>query len=142
MRPLILILALSLAAGASTAQVVVRNGPTLTLTRNALGVESAVIGDPDAKGGLYSYIVKYPTGVSTPWHTHPDDRLITVLSGTLYLVSGPDHATPETAQALPQGTVFEIKAGTRHHGWAKDGPVVLQETGLGPTANQMSPAKP
>jgi quercetin dioxygenase-like cupin family protein len=83
--------------------------------------------------GLYLFRVQLTAGARMPPHTHPDDRSTTVLSGTLYVGFG---ATFDEAAvvAVPAGGVYTAPAATPHYVWAKDGPVVYQESGIGPTA--------
>ena len=58
---------------------------------NAAGAQSAVLfGDP-TKAGLYGVLNKWTKGnhFSRP-HSHPNDRFITVISGTWWVGSGPE----------------------------------------------------
>ena len=66
-------------------------------------------------------------------HVHPDERIVTVLTGTFYLGSGP--VFDETkAKALKAGTVIAVPANAVHWGFAKDTDVTIQEVGMGSTA--------
>ena len=98
------------------------------------GGESAQLAGPqDQKGVFYtSRIHLRPGGLVAP-HTHPDARYTTVLSGTLYVCTS-DAVSAETARAFPAGSFFIMPAGVVHCSWAKDGEVVYQESGIGPTA--------
>lgn len=128
---------IGLSAPANAAGVQVLTGPGLHYEIGRLGVPSATVGAPDTKGALYTFFVRYDRGLRSPPHTHPDDRVITVLSGTLYVGSGFDKASLDRAEGMPAGTVFLIKGGLPHYGWAKDGPVTVQETGVGPTSTTL-----
>lgn len=80
----------------------------------------------------YVFRVKLMPGAKAFPHTHPDERVTTVLSGTLYVGFGTvfDEAT---AVAIPAGAVYVAPASQPHYVWAKDGMVSYQETGVGPT---------
>lgn len=66
-------------------------------------------------------------------HTHPDTRYSTVLSGTLYVGFG-DAVDESKMVAVPEGGLYVAPADVSHYLWAKDGDVVYQEGGVGPTA--------
>ena len=96
------------------------------------GAQVAVLlGDP-AKPGLYVMRTRFPKGLKSMPHFHPESqRAIVVLSGTLYYGLG--EVWDETKlQPLPQGTFFSEPKGLAHFWWAKDGDVIVQITGLGP----------
>ena len=63
-----------------------------------------------------------------------------MLSGTLYVGFG---ETPDDARmtAVPTGAVYVAPANVPHHLWAKDGEVVYQEAGFGPTGTRMQGAR-
>src|SRR5258707_2086282 len=52
------------------------------------GYQRANIAGDDKKPGLYVYRVKFPPGFKNVPHYHPDDRVVTVLSGTIYMGYG------------------------------------------------------
>src|SRR5215470_3473356 len=63
---------------------------------NSGRVEQIVLyGDP-SKPGLYSVILKWPKGTGSRPHTHPNDRLVTVLSGTWWVGTGSDYDMSKT----------------------------------------------
>ena len=93
--------------------------------------QATVVGDP-SKPGLYVSISKFPAGLKTIVHTHPDDRVVTVISGTAYFGFG--ETFDETGvQAMPAGTVYTEPANQPHYNWAKDGELVIQVVGFGPS---------
>ena len=96
------------------------------------GVQNAAgVGDPTKKG-LYTSFGRIEEGVRFPAHTHPDARITTVLSGTMYYGVGerPDRVEFEP---YPAGAVIYTPPGTPHVMWAKSGEIVVQESGYGPT---------
>lgn len=96
------------------------------------GVSGAtIVGDP-SKAGLYAVYARYGAGVRSPPHTHPDLRIVTVVSGTFYAGAGTEFDASRT-KALKAGMTIVVPAKSAHFGWAKDGQVILQEVGTGPT---------
>jgi len=98
------------------------------------GGESAQLSGPqDQKGAFYtSRLHLLPGGLVAP-HTHPDTRYTTVLSGTLHVCTSAE-VSADAARAFPAGSFFIMPAGVVHCSWAKEGEVVYQESGIGPTA--------
>lgn len=105
-------------------------------TSPATGADLAWFVGATDKPGVYALRVKFPAGTKLAPHTHPDERFTTVLDGTLYVGFG--EVFDETKLvAIPPGGVYVAPAGVPHFGWAKDGPVTFQETGVGPTATNI-----
>jgi quercetin dioxygenase-like cupin family protein len=99
------------------------------------GVGVAVVsGDP--RSGFYTLRVRFAPGVKVPAHLHPDDRTVTVLSGTYYFGVG-DRFDADGLAAHGPGTVIVVPKGIAHYAAAGDEEVVLQEAGGGPTANSI-----
>ena len=106
---------------------------------NLTGAE--ITGDRNKAGSLYVNQVIYAKGVRIMPHTHPDERVVTVLAGVFY--QGIGMVFDETkAQALPPGSVVVIPPGTPRFGFAKDGDVTIEEIGIGPTATIPWPPSP
>jgi quercetin dioxygenase-like cupin family protein len=105
------------------------------------GVETAVIfGDP-IKPGPYVLRAKFPAGYKLMPHFHPDEwRTGVVLSGTYYFAVG-EQWDETKLKPYPTGTFFSEPKGTPHYVWAKDGEVIVQFTGMGPTAVTLIPQK-
>ncbi len=100
-------------------------------TDDAIGAKTAVLlGDP-SKPGLYIELVKWtPHHMSHP-HWHPNDRFITVLSGTWWVGTGtkfdPDQTVP-----MPAGSFVTHYGKHVHFDGAKDQEAVLEIVGEGP----------
>lgn len=96
-----------------------------------MGLKAAVLyGDP-GKPGLYIMLVKWtPHHMSHP-HFHPNDRFVTVLSGTWWVGTG-THFDPEATVPLPTGAFVTHFARQIHYDGAKDVEAVLQIVGEGP----------
>ena len=95
------------------------------------GSETAVlVGDP-AKPGLYVTLQKWlPHNNSRP-HFHPNDRYITVLSGTWWVNTGAKY-DPDGMKPVPAGSFVVHTAKEVHYDGAKDGECILEIVGMGP----------
>lgn len=95
--------------------------------------QTAVLyGDP-TKSGLFVTRIKFPPGTKSLPHWHPDEvRTVAVISGTLYFGVG-EQWDESKLKVYPAGTFFSEPPKTPHFTWAKDGEVIIQVTGLGPT---------
>ncbi len=99
------------------------------------GLQGAWILGSESAADTYALRVKLASGGRIPPHTHPDTRYSTVLSGTLYVGFG-DTINDADMVAVPAGAVYVAPAGVAHYLWARDGDVVYQEGGVGPTATR------
>jgi len=88
------------------------------------------------KAGLYAQRVKLASGSKIPPHTHPDERVSTVLSGTIYVGFG-ENFDEKSVVAIPAGGMYVAPAGSPHYVWAKDGDAIYQESGIGPTGTNI-----
>jgi hypothetical protein len=97
------------------------------------GVHTKVlIGDP-SKPGLYSILLFVPPKTTIAAHSHRDDRMATVVSGTWRFGYG-QHFDAKALKELPPGSVYsEPGAGHYHFAQTGDGAVVVNITGSGPT---------
>lgn len=136
-----LVLGLTAGAGAALAQ---STEPKITLPSEIVfkapirpdGPSSTVIyGDPK-KAGLYVTRVRFPPGAKNMPHWHPDERTAVVLSGTYYFAYG-EQWDESKLQPLPAGAFLTEPPKAPHFNWAKDGEVILQVTGFGPTDNTL-----
>ena len=95
--------------------------------------QAILMGDPE-KPGFYIYLTKwYPHHNSRP-HFHPNDRFITVLSGTWWVGTGADY-DPEHMVPLPTGTYVTHFGKQIHYDGAKDEACVLEMVGMGPATS-------
>jgi len=98
---------------------------------NAEGAANAVmVGDP-TKPGFYAVLTKWHAHHSSHPHFHPNDRYITVISGTWWVGTGakydPEHTTP-----VPAGSFVTHYGKQIHYDGARDQDVVLMIMGQGP----------
>ncbi len=96
-------------------------------------------GDP-AKPGPYVYRVRVPTGYKWPPMKYPDERVVTVLKGTLWAAQG-ERYDPMKMKELQAGTLFVTPANTPHYQWART-EVILQVVGTGPIDNPVTYVDP
>jgi quercetin dioxygenase-like cupin family protein len=77
---------------------------------------------------------KLPAEAKVMPHTHPEEvRTLTVLSGTLYFGFG-EQWDENKLTPYPAGTFFTELPNVAHFVAAKDGDVIFQATGVGPSA--------
>jgi hypothetical protein len=103
----------------------------ITWTEEPSGAKTAVLrGDP-SKAGLYIILVKWtPHHMSHP-HFHPNDRFITVLSGTWWVGTGTKF-DPGSTVPMPPGSFVTHFGKQIHYDGAKDAEVTLEIVGEGP----------
>jgi hypothetical protein len=104
--------------------------------------QAILFGDP-TKPGLYGVMTKWLAGnhFSRP-HFHPNDRFITVLSGTWWVGSGPDF-DPNATVPMPAGSFVTHFGKQVHWDGAKDTDAVILIVGEGPaTTTPFAPATP
>ncbi len=107
-------------------------------TDDPIGAKTAVLAGDPSKPGLYVMLVKWtPHHMSHP-HWHPNDRFITVLSGTWWVGTGTKF-DPDTTVAMPTGTFVKHFGKQVHYDGAKDEEAVLEIVGDGP--DTATPAK-
>jgi len=95
------------------------------------GNEQAVLlGDP-SKPGLYIVLTKWPPHRNSRPHSHPNDRYITVLSGTWWVATGSDYNT-DNMKPVPAGSYVTHFARQMHYDGAKDEECILEIVGMGP----------
>src|SRR5918992_4632492 len=91
-----------------------------------------VYGDP-TQPGVFVSRVRFTPGWKDMPHWHPDSvRTVVVLSGTLYFGTG-DKWDESKLVAYPAGTFYSEPSKAPHFTWAKDGEVMIQITGVGPS---------
>ena len=91
---------------------------------------AVLIGEP-SKPGPYVVRVKLPGGAKLMPHTHPEDRIYTVISGVFYIGLG-DRFDADRLAAYPPGSVIVLPGNTSHFHWAKAGEYVTQVSAIGP----------
>lgn len=98
---------------------------------NPGGSAVAVLAGDPAKPGLYVLLNKWHAHHMSHPHFHPNDRYITVLSGTWWVGTGTKY-DPDSTVAMPAGTFVKHVGKQIHYDGAKDGDCVLEIVGMGP----------
>jgi quercetin dioxygenase-like cupin family protein len=101
--------------------------------RSAEQAEAATIAGAQNAAGLYTVRVKIAKGGRIAPHTHPDERILTVVSGEVYYGFGAK-VDLANAKLYATGAVFTVPANAPHWAEATTSDVVYQEAGMGPTA--------
>jgi hypothetical protein len=95
------------------------------------GESTAVLaGDPE-KEGIYVELVKWHAHHMSRPHFHPNDRFITVISGTWWVGTGTKF-DPDSTVPLPAGSYARHFGKQVHYDGAKDADVILEIVGMGP----------
>ncbi|HEY1800876.1 MAG TPA: alpha/beta fold hydrolase [Terriglobales bacterium] len=97
------------------------------------GIETVVLkGDPD-KAGMYTIMLRVPAHTQIAAHSHQDDRVATVISGTWHIGYG-DKFDETKLKALPPGSFYTEPSGRNHFAETGDEAVVVHITGYGPSS--------
>jgi quercetin dioxygenase-like cupin family protein len=104
------------------------------------GMQAFLLGNSSQRG-TYVVRIRLPAGLKLAPHRHPDGRIVTVLSGTMYFALGASGDSTRL-KAFPAGSVWTEPPGAPHYAWAKDGEVVLQIVGTGPSGSRPVQARP
>jgi hypothetical protein len=91
---------------------------------------SVLYGDP-SKPGLFTLRVKLPAHYKVPVHSHPDERVRTIIAGTYYSAVG-EKAHSTKLMAFPVGTFSHVPPKVWQFAETRDEEVVFQITGIGP----------
>ena len=98
------------------------------------GVHTKILfGDP-TKSGFYTILLFVPANTTIQAHSHRDDRMATVVSGTWRFGYG-SKFDAAALKPLPPGSVYSEPGGASHSHFAqtKDEPVIVSISGYGPT---------
>lgn len=108
--------------------------------RPGSGNQSAILfGDP-SKPGLYVQLLKRgPNNWSQP-HSHPNDRFITVLAGTMWIGTGAKFDPENTVPLKPGSYVRDLANQTHFDGSKADG-LTIEIVGIGPANSTQPEAK-
>ena len=96
------------------------------------GVSTTVLAGDPSKPGFYTIVLSVPPNTSIPAHSHRDNRMATVVSGTWQFGYG-DQFDTSALKRLPPGSVYSEPGGGNHFARTGAEPVLVQITGLGPT---------
>jgi quercetin dioxygenase-like cupin family protein len=109
------------------------SGPSVVGTSGVSGLQTIVLkGDP-VKAGLYTLRLRVGPNTRIEPHSHADDRVATVVSGTWYFGYG-SQFDEKALKELPAGSFYTEPPGTHHFAMTKAEGVVIQITGYGPSS--------
>jgi quercetin dioxygenase-like cupin family protein len=97
------------------------------------GAFAATLNGSTSAATPYTIRVHITQGGRIMPHTHPDERVITVVDGELCYGFGPEF-DPDGCKLYPEGSYFVVPANAPHYGFGKTGDAVYQESGVGPSA--------
>lgn len=97
------------------------------------GIETVVLkGDPN-QAGVYTIMLRVPAHTKIAVHSHRDDRVATVVSGTWHIGYG-EKFDEAKLKALPPGSFYTEPPSQGHFAETGDEDVVVQITGFGPSS--------
>jgi pimeloyl-ACP methyl ester carboxylesterase/uncharacterized RmlC-like cupin family protein len=99
------------------------------------GIETRTLKGDATKPGIYTIQLTIPANVKIQAHTHPDDRVATVVSGTWYIGYGAKFDEAKL-KPLTAGSFYTEPPGVAHFAKTGNDPVVVQITGNGPTGTE------
>jgi quercetin dioxygenase-like cupin family protein len=108
------------------------SGSSVVGTSGVSGIQTVMLKGSPSAAGLYTMLLRVGPRTRIEAHSHPDDRVATVISGTWYFAYG---RTFDQAglKELPAGSVYTEPPGVDHFAMTKDEGVVIQITGVGPS---------
>src|SRR5947209_13841070 len=99
------------------------------------GIDTVVLkGDPDNEG-VYTIMLQMPATTKIAAHSHRDDGVATVISGTWHIGYG-EKFDEAKLKALPPGSFYTEPPSRNHFAETGDEPVVVQITGFGPSSTE------
>ena len=96
------------------------------------GVHTRILAGNPSAAGFYSILLFVPPRTTIQAHSHRDDRMATVVSGTWHFGYG-THFNEKVLKTLPVGSVYSEPGGVDHFAQTADDSVVVHISGFGPT---------
>src|ERR1700726_424841 len=104
------------------------------------GIQTVVLkGNPD-QSGVYTIMLRVPAHTRIAAHSHRDDRVATVISGTWHIGYG-DKFDEAMLKALPPGSFYTEPSARNHFAETNNEAVVVQITGFGPSSTEYVDAR-
>ena len=97
------------------------------------GSEQAILAGDPSKPGIYVVLTKWLPNKNSRPHSHPNDRFIMVMGGTMHIGTGPAFDKDNTV-ALPKGGFVRDVAQKVHFDGSKDDELWIQIAGIGPAS--------
>jgi quercetin dioxygenase-like cupin family protein len=101
-------------------------------TSGVSAVQTVVIKGNPSEAGLYTLLLRVGPNVTIQAHSHLDDRVASVLSGTWYFGYG-SRFDEGALKELPAGSIYTEPPGSNHFAMTKGEGAVIQITGVGPS---------
>jgi hypothetical protein len=96
------------------------------------GIQTVTLkGDP-TRPGLYALLLRVGPNTKIQAHSHPDDRVATIVSGDWYFGYGKDF-NEAALKRLPPGSFYTEPPGMEHFAMTKATGAVIQISGTGPS---------
>ena len=99
------------------------------------GVSTKVLAGDPSKSGFYTIVLSVPANTTIAAHSHQDDRMATVVSGTWQFGYG-NRFDERALKTLPPGSVYSEPAGVNHFARTGAEPVLVEISGFGPTSTR------
>jgi hypothetical protein len=99
---------------------------------NTQGVRTTILYGTPSKAGMYAVLMYVPANTNIQPHSHRDNRMATVVAGTLRVGYG-DTFDAAALEELPPGSIYSEPEGRSHFAQTRNEPVVVQIVGYGPT---------
>lgn len=99
------------------------------------GIQTVVLKGNPNEAGVYTIMLRVPAHTQIAAHSHRDDRVATVISGTWRIGYG-DKFDESKLKALPPGSFYTEPLGQNHFAETANDPVVVQITGFGPSSTE------
>jgi len=109
-----------------------RNSGSSIGTSLSADVETTVLKGNPAEPGLYTILLRIAPNTRIHPHSHQDDRIATVVSGTWYFAYG-DEFDEAALKPLPPGSFYTEPPEVNHFGLTRE-EVIIQMTGIGPSS--------
>src|SRR5260221_3054193 len=104
-------------------------------TSGVSGIQTRTLKGDATKSGIYTIQLTIPANVRIQAHTHPDDRVATVISGTWYIGYG-SKFDESKLKPLTAGSFYTEPPDVAHFAKTRNEPAVLQITRSGPTGTE------
>src|SRR6266478_458850 len=104
-------------------------------TSGVSGIQTRTLKGDATKSGIYTIQLTIPANVRIQAHTHPDDRVATVISGTWYIGYGSKFDEAKL-KPLTAGSFYTEPPDVAHFAKTGNEQVVIQITGNGPTGTE------
>lgn len=106
-----------------------------TGTSGVAGIRTIVLKADPNQAGIYTIMLRVPPHTRIAAHSHRDDRVATVISGTWHFGYG-DKFDEAKLKTLPPGSFYTEPPARNHFAETGDEAVVVQITGYGPSSTE------